>query len=317
MCSAPQMVMLTHEFPVLTYAQLADFLKKRDPASYYALVALQKMKGEKLAPYVDDILRILNHNGHTDAWSQYLARSEELRKLQATFEKTGRYPAGSYQEVRPIDDQRYKLALLISFISTVHRFEILESLVEFLRLPCDAPKRLLSIGYGTGYELKIAYDHLPDWEIQAFDNSPTSFEYASALLNHFNYPATGLRQSLFPLETKEGLENYQNKYGRILVCELLEHLERPQEALANLKSALHEDGLMYLTMAINISQEDHVFLYTNQSQAREQVLQCGFTIVKELVSPVTVVPFTDRQREGVFRKGNYIAVVRRSSSRGS
>jgi len=97
MCSAPQMVTLTHEFPVLTYAQLADFLKKRDPASYYALVALQKMKGEKLAPYVDDILRILNHNGHTDAWSQYLARSEELRKLQATFEKTGRYPAGSYR----------------------------------------------------------------------------------------------------------------------------------------------------------------------------------------------------------------------------
>ncbi len=297
---------------MLTYAQLAEYLKAHDPPSYYAFVALQKMKAEKLPPYVDDILMILNYRRHFDAWSKYLLRCEGLRKLQVEFEKTGKYPAASYEEVQSIDDDQYKLALLVSFISTNHRFEILENLADFLTLPCEAPRSLLSVGYGTGYELKLAYDRLPDWEIHAFDNSLSSFRYASELLSLFNYPATGLRQSLFPLETSDGLDDYQNKFGKILVCELLEHLERPQSALTNLKFALHEKGLMFLTMAINIAQEDHVFLYRTQNQAREQVLKCGFRIVKELVSPVTVVPFSDRHRERVFRKGNYIAVVQRA-----
>ncbi len=265
-----------------------------------------------MLPVASDILRFITHHYRGDVLAIYAKRVEGLRLLQKEFERTGGYSARSYAEVKPVDDEMYKLALLLSFICTNHRFEILKELERFLHESRGGTRRLLSIGYGTGYELKLAWEALPGWIIEAFDNAEESLSYAKDLLGFFKCGPMTLRTEYFPLETIDGHDQYRGAFGKIVACELLEHLENPVDALKNLREVLHEKGQIFLTMAINIAQEDHVFLYGSPQQAREQVLECGYRIVRDALSPAVALPFEEGKREKIFRKGNYICIAERN-----
>jgi len=300
----------------LSYEALAECFRKSDAPSYYGLTAVQRMYGETLRPYAQDILSFLSHRGTACAVEKYVARVGRLRRLQSEFEKTGQYIAASSKHVQPIDSEQYKLALLISFICTSHRFDILRSLVSFLRIRCRAPRELLSVGYGTGYELKLAFDEAPGWRIAAFDSSPDSYEYASELLRFFGHPIDCLHQDIFPFEW-EDVVAHRGRFGKVILCEVLEHLDNPKTALRAMRHVLHREGLLFCTMAVNIAQEDHVYLYRSAEQARAEVLECGFEIVQEILAPVVILPFSETKRAQLFKKGNYICVARpnRNTSR--
>jgi SAM-dependent methyltransferase len=293
----------------LSYEALAEHFRKSDIPSYYGLTAVRRMHGEKISPYANDILEFLSHRRTICAAEKYVARVSRLRSLQAEFEKTGRYVAASSKHVRPIDTEEYHLALLMSFICTSHRFDILRSLVNFLRTRCQAPNELLSVGYGTGYELKLALDEAPGWRIEAFDNSAESYEYASELLQFFGYPIDCLLEDIFPLEHREEVVAQPARFGKVVLCELLEHLDDPKAALRSVRSVLHPGGLLFCTMAVNLAQEDHVYLYRSAEQARREILECGFGIVQELLAPVAILPFAQTQRAKLFKKGNYICIA--------
>ena len=294
----------------LSYEALAEYFRKSDVPSYYGLTAVQRMYGETIRPYANDILSFLSHRGTACAVEKYVARVGRLRRLQSEFEKTGRYIAASSKQVQPIDGEQYKLALLISFICTSHRFDILRSLVSFLRMRCRAPRELLSVGYGTGYELKLAFDEAPGWRIAAFDSSPDSYEYASELLRFFGHPMDCLHQDVFSFECRDGVVADRESFGKVILCELLEHLDDPKAALRAMRNVLHPEGLLFCTMAVNIAQEDHVYVYRSAEQARTQVLECGFEIVQEILAPVVILPFSESKRAELFKKGNYICIAR-------
>jgi len=294
----------------LSYEALAEYFRKSDVPSYYGLTAVQRMYGETIRPYANDILSFLSHRGTACAVEKYVARVGRLRRLQSEFEKTGRYIAASSKQVQPIDGEQYKLALLISFICTSHRFDILRSLVSFLRMRCRAPRELLSVGYGTGYELKLAFDEAPGWRIAAFDNSPDSYEYASQLLRFFDHPIDCLHQDVFSFECRDGVVADRESFGKVILCELLEHLDDPKAALRAMRNVLHPEGLLFCTMAVNIAQEDHVYVYRSAEQARTQVLECGFEVVQEILAPVMILPFSESKRAELFKKGNYICIAR-------
>jgi len=294
----------------LSYEALAEYFRKSDAPSYYGLTAVQRMYGETIRPYANDILSFLSHRGTACAVEKYVARVGRLRRLQSEFEKTGRYIAASSKQVQPIDGEQYKLALLISFICTSHRFDVLRSLVSFLRMGCRAPRELLSVGYGTGYELKLAFDEAPGWRIAAFDSSPDSYEYASELLRFFGHPMDCLHQDVFSFECRDGVVADRESFGKVILCELLEHLDDPKAALRAMRNVLHPEGLLFCTMAVNIAQEDHVYVYRLAEQARTQVLECGFEIVQEILAPVVILPFSESKRAELFKKGNYICIAR-------
>jgi len=170
---------------------------------------------------------------------------------------------------------------------------------------------LLSVGYGTGYELKLAFDEAPGWRIVAFDNSPDSYEYASELLRFFDHPTDCLQQDIFSFACRDGVVAHRESFGKVILCELLEHLDDPEAALRAMQNVLHRDGLLFCTMAVNIAQEDHVYVYRSAQQARKQVLECGFEIVQELLAPVVILPFSEANRAQLFKKGNYICIARR------
>ncbi len=297
---------------MLTYDGVSEYFKKADIASYYGFRTLQKMRGDSVIPYANDVFAFLNYKGLDDAFEAYVKRSEALRTLQVEFERSGHYRAARCADVVPIDREQYFLALLLSFVCTSHRFDILENLVRFMRMPSSASSReVLSIGYGAGYELKLALQEMPGWRLHAFDNSPESYRYASDLLGFFGYPANCLRQESFPLDTATLMDTpYRGRFGKVILCELLEHLDDPAQALRAMRTVLHPEGLLFCTMAVNIAQEDHVYLYHSANEARSQVIECGFEVVEEVLTPVAILPFDSAKREHIFEKGNYICIAK-------
>lgn len=296
---------------MLTYDKFVEYLKTEDIASFYGLTALRKMCGGAVSRYANDIFEFLNHRKVADAFRVYVERCKVLRTLQVEFERTGKYRATSCADVVPIDHEQYNLALLLSFICTSHRFDILENLVRFLRMPCSASNEVLSIGYGTGYELKLALQEMPESSLLAYDSSFDSYEYASDLLAFFGYRGDGLRQELFPLDPAVLISSsYHKRFAKVILCELLEHLDEPAMALRAMRVVLHREGLLFCTMAVNLAQEDHVYLYSSVDQAREQVMECGFEIVEEILAPIVILPFSSTKRSDVFNKGNYICIAK-------
>jgi len=301
------------ESPPVDIVAVEYFLKKHDPPSYFGLRALHGLKGQRVHSHRQDIFRFLTHRYGRIPLDTYIERLRRLRELQTRFEHSKTYEASSYEEVHAIDGDAYRIALLLSFVLTHHRFEILEALEDFLRtISRREPPELLSIGFGTGYELKLIHRLLPEWRYGAYDASPENFEYASDLLALFDCPATGLRTELFPLEGPGLPAEQQGRYGKIVLCEILEHLEDPESALRNMRAALHPQGLMFATMAINMAQEDHLHVYRSKEDARIQIERANLTIHREFVTPAVVMPFAEKDRERIFTKGNYVCVVGRN-----
>jgi 2-polyprenyl-3-methyl-5-hydroxy-6-metoxy-1,4-benzoquinol methylase len=292
-------------------------LKDEDKILYFSCLALRRMQGELPELFSQEILGFLDSRHGDDYLGRYIARCRQLADLQKAFELTGRYSASNYSEVENIDAETYRLSLLLSFLTTNHRFEILQWLIRFIRqsVPAEVPRRILSIGFGAGYEVKVIRENCPNWEIFALDNSQASHSYASDLLKYFGYAPECLQFGTFPLETDDGIEAHHEAYGKIVMCEVLEHLEQPEHALRNLRRALSPHGQMYLTMAINIAQEDHVFRYSSAEQARRQVLDAQLCIVDELITPVMISPYNKYNRttdgEEILR-GNYVCIARRA-----
>lgn len=296
---------------MLRYTDLRELCRTQNEILFSSMELLRANHGSDVDDIADDILGYLSHRPLPDALGSYLKCHADLLAMAERFDRTSQYEASRYEEVVPLDRELYNLRLLMSFITTNHRFEILQCLLDFFRAPVDANREILSIGVGTGYEVKLMHDHLAaadEWRISACDNSDEALAYADDLLRHFGRPTDSLWAKTFPLESGQDIAPYADRYGKIVLCEVLEHLEDPDQALENLKIALHPRGHMFLTMAIKLPQEDHIFLYESVEDARAQVRRHGLVIEQELATPATVFPFADLEREHL-RAGNYVCVV--------
>jgi 2-polyprenyl-3-methyl-5-hydroxy-6-metoxy-1,4-benzoquinol methylase len=98
------------------------------------------------------------------------------------------------------------------------------------------------------------------------------------------------------------------RYDAIIMCELCEHLRDPLRALTRVREYLKDDGRAFVTMAINLAQEDHVFVYPTVEACRSQLRRSGLHTVAEWLAPQVFLSIPPN-REQNFRKGNYIAVV--------
>lgn len=264
--------------------------------------------GEELGPVADQILRFVEHAYGPHYISKYISRVNDLAMLQKGFDLNPS-PATLGDRGAIVDPDAYALSLLLSIVFTNHRFEIIRELSLFLN---DVEERnrngtLLSIGFGTGYELKMASQALPGWHIEGYDSDPEIRLKARQLLDFFDVSNDIRLGDYFPLHRCSG--ERLRRYDVILLIEVLEHLEAPAQALVTLRDCLRDEGRMFITMAINMAQEDHVFLYPSIDSCREQIRQCGLVVAREWISPQTILVIADEDREKEFKKGNYIAVL--------
>jgi 2-polyprenyl-3-methyl-5-hydroxy-6-metoxy-1,4-benzoquinol methylase len=266
---------------------------------------------ESLGAVADNILSFVQHAFPADYIDVYISRLKRMAELQERFDANP-CPAtlGCSSVVGP---EVYCLALLLSIVFTNHRFEIMQVLTQFLReLPAGSAGSIASIGCGTGYELKLIADVLPTWNIEGYDTDAGMRARAEQLFAFFQVQKKVDFRLSFPLEAVT--PQFEKRYDAIILCEVLEHLPDPARALETLKECLGGRGRIFLTMAINIAQEDHIFLYPDIESCRQQIRQSGLEVVYESITPQTI-RFPPANRETGFTKGNYIAVVQKEQGR--
>ena len=270
-----------------------------------------KIQGEALGPVTDDILDFVDSSYAPGYADRYVARVAGLAALQRTFDQnpSAETLGDPSAHVSPED---YSLSLLLSIVLTNHRFEIMTRLSDFVNaLAQSSPSgRLASIGVGTGYELLLAARRLPGWELEAYEIDEAMRKRAKELWSFFGVHAVRNVDSLFPLESLDPA--FVRRYDAVIMCELCEHLRDPAKALTSMREYLKDDGRAFVTMAINIAQEDHIFLYPTIDACRTQLADSGLRTVSEWIAPQAVFALP-ANREKDFKKGNYIAVVRKSA----
>lgn len=242
-----------------------------------------------------------------DVLATYVERARALAVMQDRFDADPR-PETLGSPGASIDRDAYNLALLLSIPFTNHRFEIMQQLDAFLADCRASHGRIASIGTGTGYELE-RMNTLPDgWTIESYDIDEGVQVEARDFLRYFGVlrPIEWGRE--FPLAVPP--PQFRGRYDALVLCELLEHLPDPAAALEAVRECLTPGGRAFVTMAINIAQEDHVFLYPDVGSCRRQVADAGLRTISDWLTPQTTLP-PPVDRERTFKKGNYVAVVER------
>jgi 2-polyprenyl-3-methyl-5-hydroxy-6-metoxy-1,4-benzoquinol methylase len=268
----------------------------------------------ELGPVVNDILPFVQHAYSDDYIGTYISRVSDMARLQEIFDANPSSSTLSDGSVVPTE--AYSLSLLLSIIFTNHRFEIMQTLEKFLQGLAAAPEgRIASIGCGTGYELKLTAKLLPGWSIEGYDIDEEMRAEAQRFLQFSRVSKAIHFAEEFPLH--EPTQQVAKRYDAIIVCEVLEHLHEPALALTTLRECLNDQGVLFVTMAINLAQEDHIFLYPDVDSCRRQIHESGLEIHTEYLTPQTI-RFPPPDREIGFKKGNYVAIVgKRKEVRGS
>lgn len=264
-----------------------------------------ELHGGALGPVADEILSFVDRTYPAGYVDLYLDRLNQLRELQRRFDRSPN--AATLGDPGAGKSQSYGLALLLSIVLTNNRFEIMQALCAFLQSLQTRDQGLIAcIGAGTGYELKLAAELLRHWQIETYDTDSEMRSAATQLLQFFGVSKAIDFRVEFPLDGPT--EGVRGRYDALVLCEVAEHLTNPQLALNTLRECLRVDGRLFVTMAINIAQEDHVFLYPDIESCRRQLRETGFQVQQEWISPQTIL-FMPENREQGFKKGNYIAIV--------
>lgn len=271
-----------------------------------------RIQGASLGRVADDILAYVGHSYPPDYPQRYVARVAQLADLQRKFDQHPSVENLCDPGARVTSDD-YSLSLLLSIILTNHRFEIMARLGEFLSALGRRSRtgRLVAVGAGTGYELLLAARTLAQWEIEAYEIDDAIRARAKSLLSFFRVGAVTDVGKIFPLESPDA--SLVGRYDAVILCELCEHLRDPLTALTRTGEYLSADGRAFVTMAINIAQEDHVFLYPHVESCRRQLRQSGLDTVSEWLAPQATLALP-ADRENQFKKGNYIAVTRKRAA---
>ena len=287
------------------YQRALERLERGDRRLAMAAAVVQIMH-----PDAADVARaLLSYAEHRypgrDVVAIYMDRAGALAAMQERFDADPRVETLGAPGTT-IDRDAYKLALLLSIPFTNHRFEIMRHLDAFLRALTAPSGRIASIGTGTGYELQKMASLPEGWQIESYDIDETVQVEARRFLEFFGVSRPILWGRAFPLASPP--PDARARYDALALCEVLEHLPDPATALAAVRECLRPAGRAFVTMAINIAQEDHIYLYPDVASCREQIGAAGLGIVSESLTPQTTVPPADN-REAGFRKGNYVAVV--------
>jgi|GEM_PF-3026104 len=264
--------------------------------------------GETLGPVADEICAILESDYPSDYVERYLDRVAALNVLQRKFDQE---PCARNlgDRTAKVETEDYNLGLLLSIVLTPHRFAIMEHLEWFLRAQATrlAHGRLAAIGIGSGYEVLRAARILTRWDIEGYDLDEAARARALRLLASQRIGSGVHLGTHFPLEHPEPM--LMGRYDAIVMCELCEHLPEPQKALLNVGGYLRADAQAFVTMAINIAQEDHVFLYSTVDECRAQLEESALRVANEWLAPQHLFGQSqDRWR------GNYIAIVSRGGN---
>jgi 2-polyprenyl-3-methyl-5-hydroxy-6-metoxy-1,4-benzoquinol methylase len=131
----------------------------------------------------------------------------------------------------------------------------------------------LEIGGGHGLYVMAARQKLgSESRLVVVDISQSSLELAQGILDDSSIEF--VHSDLFKFDPNL-------KFDFITVGEVLEHVEDPLRMLVHLKGMLNSGGRIFLSTPANAPMIDHIYLFRDEDEIRELLIQAGFKIEVE------------------------------------
>lgn len=236
-----------------------------------------------------------------DFIASYRWMCAELNKEALYFKKHHRYRLSSFEEAfrevysnAPFMHRYVEGILLSQLLWRNHSAASLHFQTTFLgSLPTGY--RYLEVGPGHGVFLSIAADHPACERAEAWDVSDESLRQTSEALQRLEVrrPVSLQRRNVLEVETDAPACTFDG----IAISEVLEHLERPGDALATLKRQLAPGGRIFINVPINSPAPDHIYLLPDVEAARALVESVGLEVVDLTVAPMTGYSLEQAERE--------------------
>jgi len=210
---------------------------------------------------------------------------EDIFDEELNFFRTGKYSHSSFDEVNkavynsPKVMEYHTVGLIMLEILTSMNYKKLQFLIESVQGLKSNISRYLEIGGGHGMYLWEAEKVLSKSVVfDLVDISQTSIDIAKLFLQEIssiNY----YHQDIFSFSSPI-------RYDFISMCEILEHLENPNELLIKAKTLLNPNGRIFITVPINNPAIDHIYLFNSVEEIRSLLHQNSLTIISEKCVPL-------------------------------
>jgi 2-polyprenyl-3-methyl-5-hydroxy-6-metoxy-1,4-benzoquinol methylase len=265
-----------------TWPQHARFL--RGSFEGYGAFDLERLDG-----LAERVLQLVGDN--LDAYvASYRWMCAELAKEAFHFKKHGGYRLSSFAEAEaqvyanaPFM-KRYMEGLLLSqVVWRNHSAALLFFQSRFIpSLP--AGFRYLEVGPGHGLFLSLAAEAPTCGHAEAWDVSAESLRQTAHALQRM-----GVRREVL-LAQKDVMApevDGGQTFDGIAISEVLEHLERPADALRALKPRLRPGGRLFINVPVNSPAPDHIYLLPTVSAVRALIESAGLRVEVLLPAPLT------------------------------
>ena len=244
-----------------------EFLEKEYPVEYGLLLKM-------IHAYFVNI----NYSAAKVA-EDYLKMVRDMRKEGLYFYKHNEYSCKS-QDIanenvysRPEIMGYYMTALLISQILWKHHFCIFIYFKTRITNYFDKESKIkiLDIGPGHGFFSYFIKETIPEFDsIDFVDISETSLAMTRKIIGE-NEKLNYFLKDIFDFDESD-------KYDFIVLGEVLEHLDRPQEILKKLARLLSENGVLWITTPTNSPALDHVYLFKTKDEIIDLIEACDLEV---------------------------------------
>jgi 2-polyprenyl-3-methyl-5-hydroxy-6-metoxy-1,4-benzoquinol methylase len=204
------------------------------------------------------------------------------------FRRNGRYRLSTFVEAEreyysnPAFMKKYMNGLLLSSVFWLNHANALEYYISiFLTGNCNN-YRHLEIGPGHGLLLYFAAQDSRCAAAYGWDVSAGSIRATNRALEAMG--ASGKVQ-LVQQDVFEAFKG-QHEFDSIVASEVLEHLERPLDALKSLYSCLAPGGRILVNMPANSPSPDHLYLIREPEETLDLMTAAGFSIVESRLFPM-------------------------------
>jgi 2-polyprenyl-3-methyl-5-hydroxy-6-metoxy-1,4-benzoquinol methylase len=227
-------------------------------------------------------------------WICQMILEEELE-----FRRSGKYKCSSFVEAeRTVYSNNSLMAsymdglLLSQVLWTNHVATINFYTREFLG---NGPRVASHLEIGPGHGLLLFLASSSAAQSTGWDVSATSVERTRSMLAKLG------AESAVSLEVRDlfGASSDAERFDRVVISEVIEHLERPVKALVALRSLMTPGARIYINAPVNSPTIDHIFLFRTPEEVVELVCQAGFDIESVCVAPATGFTETTARKFGV------------------
>jgi ubiquinone/menaquinone biosynthesis C-methylase UbiE len=205
---------------------------------------------------------------------------DRLREEELFFHREGRYRLSTFAEAvaEVYSDadymRRYMSGLLVTQVLWYNHVATLEMFLRRVLGAAVEPFDYLEVGPGHGLMTYFAAAAPLSRTLELWDVSAVSLKQTRAALDRL-----GVTKPVSLVETDIlRAPPSRPRFDLVVISEVLEHLETPGAALRLLRSAIAEEGRIFINVPINSPSPDHLYLFSAPQDVVDLIEDSGLHV---------------------------------------